>query len=411
MGFKHVSASVGLATVVALTAACSGGASGASDSPSRPPATSAAAPSATSPPTSAPPTVKPLSCPARVFAGMTEAQRVGQLFLVGLTGDVAGPAVASEVRTYHFGSFLFGTDSTAGVAQTRLMTTTVQSFASAQATANVRFLIAANQEGGEVQQVQGPGFSTIPSALVQGQLQPAVLQQQAAQWGAELREAGVNLNLAPVMDVVPPGTASQNQPIGALQREYGDNPATVAAEGVAFLRGMRQAGIATTAKHFPGLGRVHGNTDFTSDVVDTVTTQDDPYLESYRAAIEAGVPFVMVALATYTRIDPSHLAVFSTRVIQGMLRQQLHFHGVVVSDDLGVAAAVAGISPAARAIGFLSAGGDLITSETASAAEEMDTAVLARAAADPSFRDEVNAAAMHVLAAKQASGLLPCTSG
>ena len=76
------------------------------------------------------------------------------------------------------------------------------------------------------------------------------------------------------------------------------------------------AGVATTAKHFPGLGRVRGNTDFTSNVVDTVTTADDPYLQSYEAAIRAGAPFVMVSLATYTRLDPTHLAVFSARVMQ-----------------------------------------------------------------------------------------------
>ncbi|MBV9380054.1 MAG: glycoside hydrolase family 3 protein [Streptosporangiaceae bacterium] len=342
---------------------------------------------------------------------MTVAQRVGQLFLVGLAGDAAGPAVAAEVRAYHFGSFLFGADSSAGVADIQAVTRTVQSLASAEATGGARFLIAANQEGGEVQQLQGPGFSAIPTAVEQGLLQPGVLQRQAGQWGAELRTAGVNLDLAPVMDTVPPGTAAQNQPIGALQREFGGDPVTVAAHGVAFLRGMRQAGVATTIKHFPGLGRVLGNTDFTADVVDTVTGPGDPYLQPYRAAIGAGVPFAMVALATYTRIDPSRLAVFSARVIGGMLRGELHFQGVVVSDDLGVAAAVAGITPGARAIGFLNAGGDLITSETAAAAEEMDTAVLAQADADPAFRGVVDAAVMRVLAAKQAAGLLPCAQG
>jgi beta-N-acetylhexosaminidase len=107
---------------------------------------------------------------------------------------------------------------------------------------------------------------------------------------------------------------------------------------------------------------VVGNTDFTSGVVDTTTGPDSPYLKSFQTAIKAGVPFVMVALATYTRIDPHHLAAFSSRVIRGLLRQQLHFTGVVVSDDLGAAAAVAGLSPATRGIDFLTAGGDLITS-------------------------------------------------
>ena len=74
---------------------------------------------------------------------------------------------------------------------------------------------------------------------------------------------------------------------------------------------MQGAGVATTVKHFPGLGRVVGNTDFTAGVVDAITTADDPYLEPFKTAIDAGVPFVMVSLATYDQIDPTHLAAFS----------------------------------------------------------------------------------------------------
>jgi beta-N-acetylhexosaminidase len=337
---------------------------------------------------------------------MTEAQRVGQLFLVGLGEDPVSE-VTRAVAAYHFGSWLLGA-SQAGVAGTGQVTHAVQALASSRATGKVRFFIAANQEGGQVQALQGPGFSVMPAALLQGRLSARVLERQAAAWGRELRSAGVNLNLAPVMDVVPRGTASENQPIGALQREFGDTPATAAAHGVAFIRGMRQAGVATTAKHFPGLGRVLGNTDFTSGVVDTRTTPRDPYLRSFQAAIDAGVPFVMVALATYTRIDPRHLAVFSPQVMRVMLRQQMRFRGVIVSDDLGVAAAVAGISPAARGIGFLDAGGDLITSQSVAPAVAMDRAILDRAAADSAFRAVVNAAVMRVLGAKQAYRLLPC---
>jgi beta-N-acetylhexosaminidase len=354
-----------------------------------------------------PPPAALLSCPAQVFSRMTEAQRVGQLFLVGIAGDPVSE-VAGAVAAYHFGSLLFGTSSTASLAELRQVTRAVQSLASSRATARVRFFIAANQEGGEVQGLRGPGFSAIPSALAQGQLPSRALQRQAAAWGRELRSAGVNLDLAPVMDVVPQGTASQNPPIGMLQREFGDNAGTVADHGVAFIRGMQQAGVATTAKHFPGLGRVSGNTDFTAGVVDATTAPDDPYLRSFQAAIDVSVPFVMIALAAYTRIDPRHLAAFSPRVMRVMLRQRMRFRGVIVSDDLGVAAAVAGVSPAARGIDFLAAGGDLITSQGLAAATAMDPAILKRVAHDSAFRAVVNSAVMRVLSVKQAYGLLPC---
>jgi len=171
---------------------------------------------------------------------------------------------------------------------------------------------------------------------------------------------------------------------------------------------MEAAGVTSSAKHFPGLGRVVGNTDFTASVVDDTTTVDDPYLQSFAAAVVAHVPFVMVALATYTRIDPHRLAVFSPMVIGQMLRGALHFDGVVISDDMGAATAVASIPAGQRAIDFLLAGGDMVISKTVAPAEAMYQAVMSRTSSDLAFRGRVDDAALRVLGAKQASGLLPC---
>jgi beta-N-acetylhexosaminidase len=339
---------------------------------------------------------------------MREPVRVGQLFMVGLKGGTLPPGEAAVIAAHHFGSATFVTVSTDGVIGVRTVTDAVQSLASAKTTGGVRFLVSANQEGGDVQALQGPGFSTIPPATRQGQMRPAALVRAAASWGRELRAAGVNMNLAPVMDVVPAATASQNQPIGQLHREYGYDPVTVGVHGAAFIAGMAESGVATTAKHFPGLGRVVGNTDFTAHVVDRVTTPTDPYLGSFRAAIRAGVPFVMVSLATYTRIDAQHLAVFSPTIMQTMLRHDLGFSGVIVSDDLGSAVAVSSVPPGTRAIDFLDAGGDLIVSKTAAAAVPMEQAVLSRTRTDPAFKSVVDAAVRLVLLAKERLGLLPC---
>jgi beta-N-acetylhexosaminidase len=343
----------------------------------------------------------------QVFSKLTEAQRVGQLFLVGMASDSAGPATATAEREYHFGSVLFATNTSEGVKAAAATTSYVQSLATPAVTGGVRFFVAANQEGGQVQNLKGPGFTTMPSALTQGSWSASSLRRQAAVWGGELRSAGVNFDLAPVMDVVPAGTASTNAPIGQLDREFGSTAAGNGAHGAAFIQGMASAGVATSAKHFPGLGRVTGNTDFTANVVDSVTTPDDPDLATYRSAVGAGVPFMMVALATYTKIDPSRLAAFSPTVMR-LLRSTTGFRGVILSDDLGDAAAVASIPEGQRAISFLDAGGDMITSQSFAPAEQMASAVLSRASSDPSFRATVDAAAKKVLAAKQSYGLLPC---
>ena len=349
----------------------------------------------------------PLTCAERVLAIMTPDQRIGQLFELGLANDRLGPTEINLIRTDHIGSVWFVDRSSAELSIIRAWTTAVQAQVSAATTANVQFFIAANQEGGLIQAMQGPGFSVIPSAVVQGSWSPSLLQSRAAAWGTELRAAGINFNYAPVMDVVPAGTDAQNQPIGVLQREYGHDPATVGSHGTAFLTGMRQSSVAVSLKHFPGLGRVAGNTDFTT-ATDTATTPTDPYLESFRQGIEAGTDFVMVALARYTRIDPNHLAAFSPIVMTQMLRGSMGFSGVIVSDDLGDTVAVAGIPPASRAIDFLTAGGDMIISKTSAPADAMVQAVRSKAAQDPAFRQRVDDAALRILRAKERFGLLPC---
>ena len=363
-------------------------------------------PSATTTPSPTP--TATVECATRVLAGMTEEQRIGQLFLLGLANDQLGAAETNAIRSYHLGSVWFVEQSTAGTAAIRTVADAVQSLATADTTAGVGFFVAANQEGGIIQSLSGPGFSTIPSALDQGAIDPATLRPSAALWGRELASAGVNLNFAPVLDVVPPGTDAQNAPIGALRRGYGHDPATVSAHAIAFMRGMDDAGVVTTGKHFPGLGRVTGNTDFTS-AVDDLTTASDAYLAPFRDAIAAGIPMVMVALAKYQQIDPAELAVFSPTVMRQMLRVSLGFSGVVVSDDLGATVAVANIPPADRAINFLSAGGDLIISKTVAPANAMVGAIAARVSSDAAFKARVDDAALRVIRAKMAVGLVRCS--
>jgi beta-N-acetylhexosaminidase len=339
---------------------------------------------------------------------MTEPQRIGQLFMLGISGASLSAAEIGAMQTYHFGSTFLVNNRTGGVESVRPLSAAIQAMATADNTHGVHFFVAADQEGGYVQRLSGPGFDTIPTALDQGQETAADLQAQAAAWGQQLAAAGINLNLAPVMDVVPPGQDSGNAPIGALEREYGHDPTTAGDHGAAVVRGMAAAGIATTLKHFPGLGRVTGNTDNVGAVVDSVTTEDDPYLTSFAAGIQAGAPFVMVSLATYSAIDPHSQAVFSSTIIGTLLRGRLGFGGVVMSDDIGATAAVASMAPGDRATAFIAAGGDLVVVAGVAAASQMAAAVLTKAQADPTFAAQADAAALRVLSAKAAYGLLSC---
>jgi beta-N-acetylhexosaminidase len=160
-------------------------------------------------------------------------------------------------------------------------------------------------------------------------------------------------------------------------------------------------------KHFPGLGRVRGNTDLTAEVVDGTTTRHDPDLKSFAAAVEAGTDMVMMSSAYYSRIDASRRAAFSPTVIKGMVRGDLGFTGVVISDDLA-AAAMRDLSPGQRMLRFLRAGGDLAIVGDAGLAARMADTVVDEARDDPKLAAAVEASTLRVLQLKDRRGLVDC---
>ena len=340
-----------------------------------------------------------------VFNKMTPAQRIGQLFMVG--GPVTGltSATTSMISNYHVGNLILTGRTTAGASPVRSLTSAGDALTTAAATAGVPLFIATDQEGGYVQVMQGPWFSRMPTALTQGTWPASTLTSYAALWGHQVFEAGVDVDLAPVMDTVSQSFAPHNLPIGWYYREYGYSPAVVAAKGTDFQRGMRSAGLAMTAKHFPGLGAVTGNTDDTAGVTDTVTTRSSNNIAPFRAAVASGARFMMVSSAFYSKIDPRNPAVFSPTVITGMIRGDLGFTGIIISDSLG-AAQLQAWSPGARAVNFINAGGDIALTCEPTAIPAMVAAVTVRAASDAAFRGKVNAAALAVLTIKAAQGLL-----
>ncbi|GGJ41542.1 beta-N-acetylhexosaminidase [Streptomyces brasiliensis] len=339
---------------------------------------------------------------------MTTAQRVGQLIMGGLPASGPTNTDLRTLRDNHVGSVMLTGRSTAGAAATRKLVDGFRGQADKVNGRTVGMMVSTDQEGGKVQVLSGPGFSAIPNGVTQGSWPTTTLRDRAAVWANELKAAGLNLNLAPVADVVPASLGTRNIPIGSFYREFGNTPATVTSHSNAFAAGFAQSGVMTTIKHFPGLGQVIGNTDTTAHVVDSVTTAGSGSLEPFRSGIRAGSPFVMVSLATYTKIDPNHLAVFSPTVIDQLLRKQFGFKGVVISDDLGNAVAVRSFTAGQRAVNFIAAGGNMILTVRPSTVPAMAQALRTRVQQDASFRAKVNDSVHRILAAKQAAGLLDC---
>lgn len=334
---------------------------------------------------------------------LTPAQQVGQLFMLGVDTSGLGDTTRTAIVDGQIGSVVLLGNTTAGQQHVASLVAQV----TALGTSEVPVLVAVDQEGGQVQRLKGQGFSSIPNAQMQGEMQPDELRSAARSWGLELRQAGVRYNLAPVADVVPEDKVAVNAPIGQLRRNFGTDEDTVGRAAAAVVEGMSDAGIATSLKHFPGLGRVTANTDF--DVAtDTDTTASATDLAPFVAGIKAGTDSVMVSSAVYERIDPDNQGVFSRTIITDVLREDLGFDGVVISDDLGAAEAVSDVSAADRATRFFTAGGDLLINADPSHMAEMTSAVRQLVDEDPAFAGQVRDSASRVLLLKQRVGLIDC---
>ncbi|MGI8694623.1 MAG: glycoside hydrolase family 3 N-terminal domain-containing protein [Geodermatophilaceae bacterium] len=347
----------------------------------------------------------PDGCARSALSRLDLAGRAGQVMMVGL--EVSDPLGRyDELAAVRIGNVFLAGRSGAGAATIQAAVRQLQTTAIGATGSYLH--VAVDQEGGNVQTLRGPGFTDLPTALEQAAAGPDALRTQTSGWASELVTAGITLDLAPVGDVVPEGTALSNPPIGASSRQYGSDPAVVAPLVASVVEAMEEAGLAATVKHFPGLGRVRVNTDTSTGAVDAQTTAEDPALRPFAAGIDAGATAVMVSSASYPQLDPDNLAPFSAAIVRGLLKERLGFTGVVVSDDLGRAVAVSGRTPEQRAVDFVAAGGDLVLTVDVDDAEPMTAALIARSQTDPSFASRLDDAALRVLISKQDAGLLIC---
>jgi beta-N-acetylhexosaminidase len=243
-------------------------------------------------------------------------------------------------------------------------------------------LVMVDQEGGDVRTVGWAG--PVNAQPLQGT--PAGVRESARAAALQLRAAGVNVNLAPVADT--PGAVMQTRAFAGA----------VAASTRAAIAGMWSARLAATAKHFPGLGRADVNTD---DAAATST----PELGPFRAAIGAGVPLVMLSHALYPGLDADRIASQSPRIATGLLRDELGFDGVAITDSLEAQAVLDRSGVATAAERSVRAGADLILMTGSASWNDVFPRLLERARGSPGFRERVRRSAARVLALKRRLGL------
>ncbi len=351
---------------------------------------------------------------AAVLAGMSLEQKVAQVFMVEVHGTSAtvpaasarranlrafGVETASEVVASHgVGGVIYFGHNIAGPEQVAAMSAALQQAAAAGP--GVGLLISTDQEGGRVNRIGQP-VTVFPSARVFGEIVDAALTERAARVSAvELRAMGINQVLAPVADVA----AFQTGVIG--DRAYGSDPAAVAEQAAAAVRGYLAGGVAPTVKHFPGHGGTAADSHVTLPVLDVdAATWAATALPPFVRAVEAGVPVVMVGHLALPAVDPTGVpATLSRPLVDEQLRDGLDFDGVVITDSLSMEGVRAAAADGTVAVQALTAGADVLLMPFDYSAAY--GAVLGTAQQDPAFAARLDEAVTRVLLLKRGFGVL-----
>ena len=290
---------------------------------------------------------------------------IGQMVMVGFRGDGSSPEsremriILEDIRAGTIGGVIFFDRDW----QTRKRGRNIVSLAQVakltallQKNAPIPLFIAVDQEGGRVQRLRSAhGFSDTPSAAVLGKGTPAQTRETALSMGTALRELGITVNFAPVADIAvhPEGPA-----IGALERAFSNDGERAAKHARAFLDGLGQAGIIGSYKHFPGHGSAtadthHGLTDITA-------TWREEELLPYAKLSKNGPYMVMTGHLVHKGLDPEYPASLSPAITTSLLRDRIGWQGVVITDDLEMAAIDSFYSMEERIRLAINAGVDII---------------------------------------------------
>ena len=337
--------------------------------------------------TGSPPGAPPARAERAAVDRLTLRQRVGQLIVLRFAGTSPPGYVRAVLRERRAAGVILFRDNVATPGQTRALTAALRR-------AGGRPLVAVDQEGGEIRIVPWA-----PPAASQGeQASAGTVGADASASATALRGLGITVSLAPVADVPTVADAA----LGG--RAFASDPRDAARALRAAVAGWRAGGVAATVKHFPGLGGATVNTDDGPAVVDRSRAQLEAVdLPPFAAAIDAGVPLVMVGHARYPALDPDRIASQSAPVIEGLLRDRLRFRGVVVTDSMEAAASVATGSITATSERAVRAGADLLLLTGKGSYAPVFQHLLAVARRSPGFRARVRASAARVLALKAAA--------
>ncbi len=301
------------------------------------------------------------------------AAEIGGVFIVGIPGQRLDTGTQQVLERLHVGGVILFRRNVDTPAQIAELTAALHALPS-------RPLVAIDHEGGRVLRLGEP-FTQFPPAAAVGRSGDAALAFRIGQAMAEeLRAVGIDVNFAPVLDV---HSNPANPVIG--DRAFSSDPGVVSRCGIAMMRGLRAGGVIPCGKHFPGHGDTATDSHRELPVVRRSRVQlEQTELVPFRAAIAAGIPMLMTAHVLYLALDPTRPATVSRAILTDLLRTELCFDGVIVSDDLEMRAIADHQAIGAAAVAALRAGADaLLVCQDLRSAEHAAQAV-AQAVADGS---------------------------
>ena len=281
---------------------------------------------------------------------MSLRDEVGQMFIVSIGGTEPDYYIEKMVRERNIGGVLLFGYNMQSEQQTKALTSSLQRL-SMQTEPAVPLFVAADQEGGRVSHASWVAPEPTAAEVGRGG-DPEKARDIARVMGRELLRAGVNTDFAPVVDT------GFGAAIG--DRSFGGEPKLVSEMGAASVEGFREAGVVSAAKHFPNHGPANTDSHLGLPVVDHDMAEVESYdLSPFRAAVKAGVPMVMVGHLLYPAIDPNHPSSLSPAAIK-LLRRDLGFEGIIVTDDLAMKGANGGGPPSRAAVEAVGAGADML---------------------------------------------------
>lgn len=283
-------------------------------------------------------------------------ERIGDLLIVGFDGYDAPPHVLERIRRGRAGGIILFDRNIRDADQVRALTDALQ--AARAGSHDTPLIIAIDQEGGTVARLRAP-WPEFPGNMALGATDdPALAERTGHELAVLLRELGITLNLAPVLDLA---SHAENPGIGV--RSFGADPARVAALGGALITGMQRAGLAATAKHFPGMGDARQDAHDVLPIVDTSWRDLQlRHMAPFIAAMEAGVAALMTAHCAYPQYDrmTRQPVTINRRLWQEVVRRELGYEGAIISDCLEMRAFTAALTPESGATTTVMAGVDLL---------------------------------------------------